>query len=521
MNYYPTQKDIDILSQNEKKISVSMELLNSNFKTIQTLDASLISMSLSIAADSDIRRTGTLNIFPEFDGYELTQESALWIDRYVRIWLKFYHNVSKTEVPYCMGTFLVDTKTFTYDESNDSLSITLMDLMSKLDGTYGGELGEETVVINEGEIIRNAMIAAISLAGINDYVIDDVGVFVANDDKDNKVPYEISIDGGTDVLSVVKELRDLYPAWETFFDQYGTFYCQMIPTCEDDDDILTYDTFNNDIAIYSEGRNYAYSTIKNAIQVYGEEYEDIDYFADIDNSTYDEETNTLNVEIKKYDSYDEYSLLAIKLATKNPEGFKVNINELGAIPVIVNGNPIPKDFMLKEVVYIFTYTTDGKFKYLSEFTPKGMAVLVGHDLTDEEKQKWYEKYNCKNITFVNEPDNPFNVDLIGVKYTKNNDTYNTQTVISDKEALDFAEYELWRKARVRNDITITCDIIPFLDVNEKFSYMHQKSGMINSYITKNITFDISESSAQMTITASTFNPLYPDIISSQRRNMKI
>ena len=513
-SYYYTQKDIGILSQNEKIITVSIQLLNSSFKIIQEFGAALISMSLSIDANSDIRRTGTLNIFPEFDGYELTQESVLWVDRFIRIYLNFYHTPSKSYVPYCMGTFLVDTKTFTYDVDNDSLSITLLDMMSKLDGTYGGELGNETVVIHEGEIIRNAMISAIALADIDKYVIDDIGTYLSSSDNNNKVPYEISIDGGTDVLSVVKELRDLYPGWETFFDVYGIFYCQMIPTCKDDNNVITSDIFDKNIAIYSETRNYSYSSIKNVIQVYGEEYEDIDYFANNENSQFN--NNVLNVNFEKFDKYENSMLLAIKLSCNNPSNFCININSFGIVPVVLSVNvPIPENYLVKDIVYILQYT-NGSFEYVSSFQPKGLSVLVSKELTEGQKIQWYEKYNCTNTSFIIEPDNPFTVDKIGIKYTKNKDTREMQIITSDKEALDFAEYELWRKARLVNDITITCDIIPFLDVNQKFTYRHQKSGKINTYITKTIGIEISQDNAQMTITASEFNQLYPDIITDKR-----
>ena len=1093
--YYLNDFDREILSQNEKKISVQLDLLESTNKLIQSMDASLISISLSVDADSDIRRTGTLNIFPDFDGYEVTAESKTWIDRMLRVYLKYYSNILKKEVSYCMGTFLVDTKTFTLDEANDSLSITLVDLMAKLDGTYGGELGEEEVVIpmlepeydeygnpvwatdkdgnieyetdDDGNIvyetdddgnpiidpstgqpipkkkqatvptkIRDAMIKTIALAGIDDYIIDDIhaydynnstvryfdysnmltdidwdnyepyqfiGVYGgkyevpsrnfpyekyqimddgvpyyekilsrmnttdgngnyttsvqlyamknierpyafyykndeivlerkwnitgrdilyafdrefsndgliaisvadldktpynflfsndldkiithhnvlhydvcqywANDDHtqlnyviilyhdggnrlynpltytvtnsnygamttmmfgitaygqyrgqcraisrcqenvsslvlqriyleprslyvvhqhengdgshydaptddlrvyptsfiydtwittndevqhnkqyvnipsdytndytasqrnnmanytiysgrvpqlfgyqpysefntnlplfdtkahadaflmdgstdgllnpcekynkvefrytvdqpfelvyytgetidnetryyvyavstdmkdeattsvkkkfethnvdddvvvdygetliqktayqkghyyniddiepfavidnlnnkqnmltnlkrfisgtekypgntaimnyilygdedgladdpcgkmDNTIPYDITIDGGTCVADVVKELRDLYPGYETYFDTLGVFHCHMIPTCANDDYTLTKDDFKEDIAIYSEQRNYAYSSVKNAVQVYGEEYEDIDWFADPDNSKFPKGSTTLEVDFvkDKFKGYDNDMLLAIKLTKPNPGKFHINIKGMTPVdtenPTTPSNNeeedpgyfygstPVMQDAergiwleagkLIKDVVYILRYT-NGNFEYVSSFQPKGMAISVSEEPTEEIKQQWKDKYNCDNIVFVPDPNNPFTTDRISLHYTKNVETKDMQIIRTDKEALAFAEYELWRYCRLPNNITITCDVLPFLDVNQKIEYKHLRSGETHDYITKNISIDISETSAQSTITASLFNSLYPEII---------
>lgn len=1098
--YYLTNLDREILSQPEKIISVQMDLLDNNGELIESLDAMLINISLSVDADSDIRRTGTINIIPEFDGYEITAESKTWIDRMVRVYIKFYSNVCKEYAKYCLGTFLIDTKTFSLDESNDSLSVTLVDLMAKLDGTYGGELGEEDVVIpmeepvfdeqgnpvhkrddqgniiyqkdddgnliidpNTGEPIpeqatkptkiRDAMIKTIALADITNYIIDDIGAYdrenasgnymryfdyaediadnnwnnflqykfqgvfgndyeqctrffpyyeygvmndgvpyedkvvlrlntydsqgnyysyaepmnrrnydrpyafyfnssdelvlerqnnlhgldviaslqdvldeeypdatftlydvdtgyvysdyiddiimkhnvshidvfkeylsqdspniiiyrcilyhnsgnryiqgqyeysnlrlfgstvsefsefwfglntnsgdlynsgkqeyypyydirtdwrpprpnpdtnpeeykswkhewmprslyvepgttriyptnfimnkystngeeiilypkkmlfnpseyedysdipsememtmevnvgfvsyntyyssfpifdtkvhadnfltygttdgllnpsecyydaeirysvdqpyeliyykgdtvdnatfyylyaVSNDldsdvtaraklvlstmetetdsmvdynediiegiayrrgtdfyknpisgeyedlvpftvirnydekkdwvannlkqfdsidnvvayisygdeegmndpfaDKDNVIPYDITIDGGTCVLDVVKELRDLYPGYETYFDPMGIFHCHLIPSCADDDYTLESKDFIEDIAIYSEQRNYEYSKIKNVVQVYGEEYEDIDWFADESNSSFIEGTSTLKVDFikDKFKGYEDGMLLAIKLKDPNPPGLHIEIwgmsnppsndatvpdaNETtdsettsnneedpgksyGATRVmysIEKNEKLEANYLLGGVVYVLRYYK-GNFEYVSSFQPKGLAVLLSHDIDDEEKRKWCQRYNVSDASFVIEPDNPFTTDCINIHYTKTVESRNMQIIRTDNEALDFAEYELWRMGRLPNTITLSTDILPFLDVNQKFSYTHLRSGKTFDYITKSISIDVSETSAQSTITATTFNSLYPEIVGNPNR----
>lgn len=51
------REDIELLFQKSIKSKIKIELLNSRFETIDTLQNALISDSLTIDADSDMRRT--------------------------------------------------------------------------------------------------------------------------------------------------------------------------------------------------------------------------------------------------------------------------------------------------------------------------------------------------------------------------------------------------------------------------------------------------------------------------------
>ena len=61
--YKPTQEDLELLFQQGVNEKVKIELLDSNFKTIATLQDALISDNCSVDADSDIRRTYEGNFY--------------------------------------------------------------------------------------------------------------------------------------------------------------------------------------------------------------------------------------------------------------------------------------------------------------------------------------------------------------------------------------------------------------------------------------------------------------------------
>ena len=64
-NYIVTQKDIEILMQSDKVLYYKLELLNEDLKVVDSIEGNLISDSLSISADSDVRRTYNCELFVE------------------------------------------------------------------------------------------------------------------------------------------------------------------------------------------------------------------------------------------------------------------------------------------------------------------------------------------------------------------------------------------------------------------------------------------------------------------------
>lgn len=512
---YLTDTDLQLLSQQNKKINVRLLLLDSHFTIIDELSGALKSMSLEINAESDIRRSGSIDIFPEFDGYELTEHSALWIDRHLRIFLDYTYIPNNSTVSYCMGTFLVDSKSFSYNESSNSLSISLMDLMARLDGSHGGETGKEGVFIKTGTVIRDAVIAVVSRAGCTQYEIEPLGEYYHMTTQ-NKVPYDIELSGSTTLLDILTQLRNLYPGYETYFDPYGVFHCNMIPTCELDFPVLDEDTFYENVTILSEDRSCGYTGIYNVVQVYGKVYDDIDRYAEPGNSSFD--GSAYNIRFDNFPEYKDYTYLAAKLPADNPAEMKININGLGLRNVYdSNDNFLPAGMLKKDNTCIFLYEK-GVFRYLSAYQAIGLSVLVSEtppetsqDPSVKSVDYYKEHYRCSNISFITDKNNPFTVDKIGVLYKCLNGS-EFDIIETESDALSTAKYYLWKYARLVNTISITCSIIPFLDVNQKFKYRHLKSGQTFTYITKQLSLEISETSAQMTITASVYNDLLPDII---------
>ena len=63
MAYYPTDADFRAIRQKEKNVYVKIELLNKNFKIIDSLTANLVNDSLSVDSSAKQRRSYNCDIF--------------------------------------------------------------------------------------------------------------------------------------------------------------------------------------------------------------------------------------------------------------------------------------------------------------------------------------------------------------------------------------------------------------------------------------------------------------------------
>ena len=293
-----TQEDlILVLSQSASpKLDLKIEVLDSfSGKVIDTINGA-VSGSMSINSESDVRRTTNFIVQPTLTEHlRLTEDSLLWLNKDIRMFVGLYNCRTKQYKYYPLGCYVYTDTSGTYDAVTNSLTINCGDFMKKLDGTKNGQLGaliikypayeedEETGEPIKYNIIREAVIETLEkLARITNHRIDDIGEFYAmpehnddwqkyrqeNADTWNSIPFDQEFSAGCSVLSILITFRDLYPNYEMFFDlENNTFICQMIPSCYEDDIILD-NSFLQKVLI-SENTSVDMTTVRNICEVWG------------------------------------------------------------------------------------------------------------------------------------------------------------------------------------------------------------------------------------------------------------
>lgn len=552
-----TQEDLLIVLQQSaarQTMKLKIEVLDSNQKIIGIIECGLTSGSMSINAESDIRRTANFVVQPTLTEHiKLTETSLLWLNKDIRMSVGLYNPRTRQYKYYHLGYYVYTDASGTYDATTNNLTINCADFIKKLDGTKNGQLGaliisypaykenEETGEVIEYNIIRNAVIETLEkLARITNHRIDDIGEYKGipeyNDDwktyrEENKttwntIPFDQEFSAGCSVLSILITFRDLYPNYEMFFDmESNTFICQLRPMCYEDN--IYVDNLFFQRVLISENTSVDMTTVRNICEVWGQIIE-ADFYSEQCSYT----NNIYSSSISGYeDEYCNGDIIALRIPSANQTGAKLNINNFGVIPILneANEEPIKSNELRSNEVYAFKIKKNRidkqdviKAYLLGQWQVHAINVLTngkksGKFITSSDGQKYelYSKeyfqkfYNCERVDFSIVPTSPFTIEKLGeILDVKVGGEF--ENITSNDLAADRAKWENWKNCRLTDNITITTALLPFLDVNKKVSYKRSDSDREYQYIISSISHDFSNYTS--TITMYRFYPLYETLI---------
>ena len=474
------QDDYNILSQQIITKYIKLEILNFQYNVVDEISGNLTAMSVNIDSESDLRRSCNLTFVVTDASFDVKAGNKIWLDKFCRPWVG-YENIYTGKIQwYNQGIYLINAPSWRYNATTHELSLAGLDLASKLTGLRNGELEGIPTKIPAGSSVREAMIAAIELAGFTKYTISECkdvdGNIIA-------VPNDIEIAQGGTVWNIVTQLRDILPRYETFFDVDGVFIYQPIPTGSGDPVIID-DTIWPNLLI-DESINNDFESVKNYIEVYGRTL-DPSYFST--NTTYS--GSTLSLTVTDYPT---------ALTDNTIVGFTTpstgDISATGGISLKMNS-------LTASVLY--EYSTNNPVTALDNET-----YYVAY-----YNQGWYLMGHQQpvGIAYDDNPDSPFYINgSIGrIRHVLYGGEY--ENITSDKLALERAKYELWKSTRLQDSITLTSIPNPWLDVNVLISHAIRGKSQENAaqYIIKSISTDYGIEGTQ-SINAITYYPLYPDI----------
>ena len=164
--------------------------------------------------------------------------------------------------------------------------------------------------------------------------------------------------------------------------------------------------------------------------------------------------------------------------------------------------------LVSNIPYVFDVVNKGnQLQLLGEKQIVAIAKTILEEPSDEEKELDYQKEETRNIVYRVVPNSPFAIETIGeLNQVLSGDQYDE--IYTTELAKERAEYENWKVARINDNLTINCLMIPWLEGNEKVEYQSQKTNEINEYIIKQISGSVS--TWQQSITMQKFYPLYPE-----------
>jgi len=604
-----TDRDIELIQQKRRVVYVTIELLNREFKAIDRLEGELLSDNYSISADSDIRRTYNLALLVKDSSFLVDSGSKIWVDKYIRVSIGLHDLQSDEIVWYLRGIYVFDTAGYAYDPATKNLTLSCLDRVAELNGTVNGQLSGlstqiQTEIVNRriqtwggakehltwgealkytwGDItdyikntIRSAMLKAVTQLGeVNRIRIEPITGEILTEDGfviSENIPYDLEFATGATIWDIVKELRDLYPGWECFFDgKY--FVCQPTPTV--DSDPIIFDAQTLSTLVSGEDTSVELSKVRNVVEIWGQCLE-ADYYTENPDMTHwrtwgsalnltwgdglalqwgnplgkkmnvSYEDNVYHLRYEGLQDVLKGAMFAFKAThTTTESGTKIQIyrDEDGElIPVfefpldIITGEYVnnPNDLIHEGRIregksYVVKYLSNRNgeaFYFMGEFQIAAIAKLVSKDpdvLPSKDPEMTLRQYDfhvwedASGNLRANEP-------TTNISYIIDPDSPFCLDYIGERRlllsggeydniyseilAMKRAQYENWLHTDLLDNIILDMIDIPFMDVHQKIEHESQLTGETSIYLTKSISGSSIE--GKMSLSCIKFKPLYP------------
>ena len=545
MTYLPTDEDLALLKNHSSHIYCRIDMLNKDFATIDSLDGVVIDGSISVDSESDIRRTFNATLYLGKNSNIANSTEEDWISRNVRVFigLKDRHNLIHW---YNQGCYSFSSNGFTYNSTTNTVQASCVDLVSRLNGDLAGQKVGLASRIEKNAQVNKSIEAVLKESEFSKYCIDYWS---------RTVPHDLDYETGTTLWQILTELRDLYYPFEMYFDD-DTFVCREIPSGFNDPPVLEPELFESLVTSDGESATVDYTSVRNCIEVFGATI-DADVFSAGENTRYDLDSNTLSLKVSAasgcYQMGIDGSNFSItsdtKIAFLAPVKFPkddlnvmvtftatytdndnaqqvvstIKTSKLYAAIADADGNDEAQDLSIlnaqKYYVVQWNATTE-RFYFIGQQQSHAMVKLVDTIPTDEEIVVEKEKENCDNLKFicVNDPaniDDLYNSQMTIEKIGRRNEILSGgdyEGYTTDANAMEVAEYELWKRARLTDGLSVTILLVPWLGVNEKIEYAAKYLGSKTpvEWIIKSFTINLGEGT--MSLSLSRYYPYYPYIV---------
>ena len=472
-----TQSQYNTAHQNIRNTYIRVNLLNFQFLTVDSLEGNLLKGSVSIDANSDMRRTCNVELVVTDSSYNVQAGGKIWLDKYIQIYVGV-DDIRTGETSWTnMGIYLINQPSYSYDAQTHTLSFQGVDLMAKLTGLRNGYVtglaGEDKVLISVGQNIREIIIGILKQNGFNRYVVSECRNV---DGAIQNVPYEMEFEQGSTWWDVLVALRDILPSYQMYFDVDGIFHYDMIPYRANDPIRIDLNTWDNNAI--SESVDVDFESVKNAVEVYGVIHEP-PFFCDSDKATVSNAAISLTVN----ESFElkEYAMVGFVLPSNASGSITININSTGA-KNLVNSSGKRITSLAKNTYWVIIYQANGTW------------LFMGHA---QAQAKWQD----------NNPNSPFYVNGTIGKITLPLYGYDYENIQTDELALERAKYEIYLRCRLNDTINVTTVPIYWADVGWKVNYRPLGGDVINQYLVQSISTDLAPNGKQ-TWNLSRFYPLY-------------
>ena len=566
---YITEQQYSIVKQPYRELYCKVNLLNYQFQIVDDISGVVLSDTWTISATSDIRRTGTLVILPDNDeAYKIQAGSKIFLDKYVQVYIGIKDETTDEIVYNNMGIYLINNPTHTFDSTNNSITLQLVDLMAKLTGLRNGNLAGYEYQLKEGQDVKEIIVAVLAEVGFNNYNIEiDEGDY-------QTIQFDMSVDGTATLYDILKTINEnQYINYQMYFDVDGIFHFNHIPSGKDapvmvDDDIWRYAYISHEVTTN-------YEDLKNDIVVLGKTHTASKYSS---NCALNNHTFTMSsASVKRENNHIKLAFTTPENMTPTVDGeqYYLNLNNYGSYPLRTTLGSLHFK-MLPNTYYVVRLQNFGReslsligAQNTTTYTLKKALPLDDMGVTASDIVGWYVSalakslneaitenakivsYNEQNLTitlsksintdkawtgrlcymynpnttktywqFMGEnqpraeikdenPSSPFYVNgSVGdIRIVLSGGDYDN--ISTNELAMERAQWELYTRCRLNDNLSLTCLPIYWLDVNWLINITLPTENEVKPFIIKEISIS-SGATATQSVTLVSYYDFYPN-----------
>lgn len=460
MAFNLSQAQYNTAIQTQRELYVKVNVLNKSYSVVGSIEGNVISGNVQITSESSLRRSCTMSFVVTDDSLGVAEGGIIWLDKMIQIYAGVKENFTEEIVWNNLGMYIIDQPTYDYDAENNTLSFSGLDLMANLSGVRNGYIAgigeEDMTLIPMGSNVRSAIIAVLEENGFSRYVVSEC---VNLDGSLVDVPYDMEFSQGSTWLEVLEKLNEVLPIYQIYFDTDGVFHYEQLPLDPTEAVILTPEIWNNNVI--RETDSIDFEAVKNVVEVYGSVH-DPDYYAPPESITIDQ--GNIEMTISGVVSVEDYLKIGFTLPQEIAEQeINININSLGSYP-LVNINREAITSLEADTYWVMIFDIDH-------------WEFLGHL---QARAEWSD-FNPESPFYINGAIGEIRLPLYGGEF---NDIY------SDELALQRAKYEIYKRSRLNDTISLETIPIYWADVNMRCEYKPLGSEQPNLYTVKSISIGL-------------------------------
>lgn len=490
------QNDLNLLKSTTKQIFMKVTLLDEYRQEVESIDGKIKTISFSSTSESDIRKTCNLSL-----SYNKLMATSDWKNRMVELSCGLTDNTTQEYKWYSLGKMLVLNMSTSVSVTGGECKLSLVDLMATMLAERGSQMGTR-LVIPAGSSIKNALEAIV--AEFSPYKLCDIVDF------EDVVPYDIETNIGTYPFEAIKELLNLHPYYECFYDNEGVFVVREIPTKIEDPIDIPSDVITP--MLISELSPMDLSKIKNTTEIWGRSL-DAMYTALGCESFGKKYVLTIDDTFKNLEEGATYGFTP---DATSRDGQLIQIQDTDEL-FIYTENGIGDYVQIKEgamqagVPYVVRYS-ENKFVLQGELEIHAIIQEI-NEMPSESEQKRFKEHNaCREVQWIVNPESTLACRINGIGQISGE----VRQVLQDGEysniyttqlAFERARYENWLKLRVQDSIDLEMVLIPWMELYHKIEYISPLTGEQITAIVQSIDYDFKRWT--MKVKCSRFYPYYP------------